>query len=98
MNYEALTFFMKNAKIKGRTMGWISLLQESDYEVITKPEKVHVLVDHLSTIPWNEDEEINDPYLRDASLFLVETRILWYKNVPNLLATQQFPLGYSKRQ
>lgn len=97
VDHEALTFLLNKPDVKGRAMRWLLLFQEFDFEVITKPGKVHVLADHLSRIPQDEEEDILDPDFPDASLFLVETTTPWYADIANLLATQQFPPSYSKR-
>ena len=48
VDHYALKYLLNKTELAGRVIQWMLLLQEFDFEVVTKPGKSHVLADHLS--------------------------------------------------
>jgi hypothetical protein len=47
-DHSALKYLVKNPDLEGRICRWLLLFQEFDFEVIVKPSKMNVGLDHLS--------------------------------------------------
>ena len=74
------------------------LLQEFDFEVVTKPGKSHVLADHFSRLLTDDVEAGVYDELRDAFLFLVNASLPWYADLANFLSTATYPAGATKHE
>ena len=71
-DHQALKYLVNKPLHHGRICCWILLFQEFEFEVIVRPGKENVGLDHLSRIDTGEEPiEIEDD-LSDAHIFRVE--------------------------
>jgi hypothetical protein len=76
MDHQALLYLVNKPIVIGQIARWLLLLQEFDYKIIFKPERVHFLPDQLSIINHGELAIRVEVQLPDAQLFGIE--IDWY--------------------
>ncbi|CAG8637024.1 3726_t:CDS:1, partial [Ambispora gerdemannii] len=56
-DHVGLTWFINKSSLTGRSMRWITTLQEYDFDIIYKPGRKHSNVDALSRIPNQRAEK-----------------------------------------
>jgi hypothetical protein len=66
---------------------WLLLFQEYDFEVVSKPKKLNVGLDHLSCILSGEDVGNLDESLPDAQLFSVKMVDDYFSDIVQFLST-----------
>jgi hypothetical protein len=75
---------------------WLLLLQEFDFKVVYKLNKVHFLSNHLSRINHGEPAEAVDDQLLDAHLFTVG--VDWYGPIIKYLKIKYFDYNVLKEE
>ena len=87
VDHMTLRYLVNKPNLNGRIYRWIFLLQEFDYKVEYKPEKMHVQADHLSRISERKATGSDDEF-PDAALFTISTARVRYNHVADYLSTQ----------
>ena len=72
VDHQALLYLVNRPVVSGRIARWMLLLQEYNFEVVYKPGRSHVMVDHLSRIESGEDSSGVQDQFPYASLFMVQ--------------------------
>ena len=96
VDHYALKYLLNKAELAGRVIRWMLLLQDFDFEMVTKPGKSHVLADHLSRLLTEDMEEGVYDELQDATLFFIDVSLPWYADIANFLSTAAYPVGANK--
>jgi hypothetical protein len=96
-DHVALRYLFAKKDAKPRLIRWVLLLQEFDLEIRDKKGSENVVVDHLSRLLHEEEEEedempLNENFL-DEQLFAVEVQLPWYADIVNYLTAKVFPPG-----
>ena len=97
-DHSAIRHLMKKKDAKPRLIRWILLLQEFDLEIKDKKGTENVVADHLSRLPVSSttNEEIQDSFPDEQLLFV--TKVPWFANYVNYLATGKMPEHWSKQK
>jgi hypothetical protein len=95
-DHVSLRYLFAKKDAKPRLIRWVLLLQEFDLEIRDKKGSENVVVDHLSRLLHEEEEEdempLNENFL-DEQLFAVEVQLPWYADIVNYLTAKVFPPG-----
>ncbi|KAL4564784.1 hypothetical protein LXL04_028855 [Taraxacum kok-saghyz] len=99
-DHSAIRHLMKKKDAKPCLIRWILLLQEFDLEIRDKKGSENVVADHLSRLPVHMsstmNEEIQDSFPDEQLLFV--TKVPWFANYVNYLATGRMPEHWSKQK
>ncbi|XP_076905289.1 uncharacterized protein LOC143561007 [Bidens hawaiensis] len=98
-DHSALRYLMEKEEAKPQLIRWILLLQEFDAEIRDKKGSENVVADHLSRILVGEDETskpINESFPDEHILSI--SRLPWFANIVNYLATGVTPEHWSKKK
>lgn len=71
VDHMEIKFLVKKPKLSGRLARWILLLEEFDYTVEYKPERMHLQADHLSRLSEEVDIAPVDDGFVDENLFVI---------------------------
>lgn len=82
----------------GRICRWLLLFQEFDLEVVVKPGKHNVGLDHLLQIQTGEAATSLNDELSDAQLFRVKAIPDQLAEIAEFLITSQAPIDYTPAQ
>ncbi|KAJ0454905.1 putative nucleotidyltransferase, Ribonuclease H [Helianthus annuus] len=98
-DHSVVRYLMEKKDAKPRLIRWVLLLQEFDFEIKDKKGCDNVVADHLSRIPEikEDDTRENNEEFPDEHLFVV-SKLPWFSNVANFLATGRTPDSWSTRQ
>ena len=93
-DHTALKYLLTKKDAKPRLIRWILLLQEFDLEIKDKNGVENSIVDHLSSMQFENLQElpINDS-LQDDMLFKVTKSDPWYANIVNFMVVGYVPPG-----
>jgi hypothetical protein len=83
--HYALKYLVNKPILGGRICRWLLLFQGYDFEVIVKPKKLNVGLDHLSRILTGEDVGNVDYNFPDAQLFTVRMVDDYFTNIVEFL-------------
>ena len=102
-NHAAIRYLMGKKDAKPRLFRWVLLLQEFDLEIKDKKGSDKVIVDHLSRLEKNDENEKETEIAEnfpDKQLFLLSIQIPWYADIVNYLACVVVPpeLSYQQRR
>eukprot|EP01018_Ginkgo_biloba_P004053 Gb_04999 [translate_table: standard] len=96
-NYNPLCYLLSKPDIKGLTGQWILLLQEYDFEVITRPRAGLRVAQGLTRIEL--PKERNDPVdILDLQLLVIDVVLAWAQEVVQFLQDQTYPVQFLKEQ
>ena len=65
-NHSALKYLVNKHVLGGKICRWLLLFQEYDYEVVVKPGRLNVGLDHLSRLEIGEERTNIEDNLHDA--------------------------------
>jgi hypothetical protein len=71
-DHSSLKYLVNKPVLGGRICRWLLLFQEFDFEVIVKPGKLNVGLDHLSWVTNGEEPTRLEDNFLDAQLFSVQ--------------------------
>ena len=71
IDHSALKYLVNKPMLGGRICRWLILFQEYDFEIIVKPGRLNLGLDHLSRLESGEDPTSLDEGLPDAHLFSI---------------------------
>ena len=71
VDHQALIYLVNRPVVSQKKTRWMLLLQEYDFEVVYKPDRSHVMADHLSRMESGEEPSGGQNQFPDASLFMV---------------------------
>ena len=80
---------------------WLLLFQEFDFEVVFKPSRLNVELDHLSRIESGEEPTIMEDNLPDTQLFaihMMDDQNHDFNTIIQFLSTRYAPEGMSTNQ
>eukprot|EP01018_Ginkgo_biloba_P031810 Gb_08317 [translate_table: standard] len=97
LNYNPLRYLLSKPDIKGLTRRWILLLQEYDFEVITRPRAGLRVAQGLTRIELPEGRNDHVDIL-DLQLLAIDVVPAWAQEVVQFLQDQIYPVDFSKEQ
>ncbi|XP_076937825.1 uncharacterized protein LOC143605690 [Bidens hawaiensis] len=100
-DHSAVKYLIEKKDAKPPLIRWILLLQEFDVEIRDKKGSENLVVDHLSRLVGQEEEEkderaINESF-PDEQLFSVST-LPWYADIINFLVADTIPEFWPKKK
>jgi len=95
INHSSLKYLVNNPVLRGRIYRWLLLIQEYEFEVIIKPEKLNEGPDHLSKLELGEEGGNLDDNLLDAQLFSIKMVDDDFWDVIQFLSTGVAPVDYT---
>jgi len=63
-------------------------------EIKDKPEAKNLVPDHLSRLKTGESSSPFTDRFPDETLYVVSSRLPWYANIMNYIATTTFPIDF----
>eukprot|EP01018_Ginkgo_biloba_P031725 Gb_04382 [translate_table: standard] len=96
-NYNPLRYLLSKPDIKGITGRWILLLQEYNFEVITRPHaglRVAQGLTHME-LPEGRNDHVD---ILDLQLLAIDVVPAWAQEVVQFLQDQIYPVHSSKEQ
>jgi hypothetical protein len=72
VDHQALIYLVNKPIATGRIAQWLLLLQEFDFKIIYKPEKVHFVLDQLSCARNGKFAIGVEDQLPDAVIFFID--------------------------
>jgi hypothetical protein len=97
-DHSSLKYLVNEPVLGGRIFRWFLLFQEYDFEIIVKPWKLNVGLDHLSIITNGEEPrnlEENFPYV---DLFFVQIVDDYFADIIGFLSTGMTPKEFTIMQ
>eukprot|EP01018_Ginkgo_biloba_P038398 Gb_19860 [translate_table: standard] len=96
-NYNPLRYLLSKPDIKGLTRRWILLLQEYDFEVITRPRAELRVAQGLTQteLPEGRNDHVD---ILDLQLLAIDVVLAWAQEVVQFLQDQTYPVHFSKEQ
>ena len=95
---QALKYLVNKPLHHGRICRWLLLFQEFEFEVIVRPRKLNVGLDHLSRIDTGEEPTRVEDDLLDAHLFRIEVVSVELEEIDQFLEDGQAPEGMSTKK
>jgi len=89
---------MNKAVVGGRIIKFLLLLQEFDITIVDKPGKDNVVVDFLSRLNVQGNNEPVDDVFPDEDLFAISIQSLWFANLANYLVLGKCPQHFNSKQ
>lgn len=74
------------------------MLEEFDYTIKYKPERMHLQADHLSRLAEHVGATPINDRLGDDNLCVVTAQPEWYAGIVEFLTTQQLPVEWSREK
>ena len=96
--HQALKYLVNKPLHHGRIFQWLLLFQEFEFEVIVRPEKLNVGLDHLSRIYTGEEQRRVEDNLPDAHLFWIKVVPVEVEEIAQFLENGQAPNGMSTKK
>ena len=100
-DHSTLKYLVNKLVLGGNIYRWLLLFQEFDFEVIVKPSRLNVGLDHLSRIESGEEPTIMEDNLLDGKLFAVtmmEDQNEEFNVIIHFLSIGYVPSGFSINQ
>jgi hypothetical protein len=100
LNHATLKYLLSNKDAKSRLIWWILLLHEFDIEIRNKKGSENVVVDHLSklVVDFNEDVVLIVKMFPDEQLMHIsQIAAPWFADIVNYLVTAQMPSHWTKQ-
>lgn len=94
-NHSALKDLVNKLVLGWHICRWILLFQEYDFEVVVKPGRLNVGLDHLSRIKIGEEPTSLEEGLPDAQLFAVRVADGHFEDIIHFLTTGTALKGHS---
>jgi hypothetical protein len=94
INHSALKYLVNKPVLGGITYRWLLLFQEFDFEVIVKPGKLNIGLDHLSRVTNGEEPTSLEGKFLDAQLFSVQIVDDHFTEIIQYLSTGTTPQYY----
>ncbi|XP_076931966.1 uncharacterized protein LOC143597322 [Bidens hawaiensis] len=98
-DHSAVNYLMEKKDAKPHLIRWILLIQEFDVEIRDKKGSENVVVDHLSRLTGQEEDNtraINESF-PDEQFFVVST-LPWYADIINFLVACTIPEFWPKKK
>ena len=89
VDHMAIKYLVNKSELSGRLARWVLLLEEFDYTVEYKPDRMHLQADHLSKLSEDMETHPIDDNLIDDRLFVVSATPDWYAGIVEFLTSQQ---------
>ena len=86
-NHYALKYLVNNPMLGGKIFRFLLLFQEFDFEIIVKPSRLNVGLNHLSRIEIGEEPTNIEDGFPDGQLFRVNVVDDYYDQIIQFLAT-----------
>jgi hypothetical protein len=93
-DHSTLKYLVNKPVLGGRICRCLLLFQEFDFEVIVKPRKLNVALDHLSRIMNGEEPTNLEDNFLDARLFSVQITDEYFADIIQYLSTGTVPQEY----
>ena len=74
VNHMVIKYLVNKAELSGRLVRWVFLLEEFDYTVEYKPDRIHLQADHLSRLLEQIGKSPVDDRLVDDNIFVVTAK------------------------
>ena len=87
-DHMAIKYLVNKAELCIMLARWVLLLEEFDYIVEYKPDRIHLQAGHLSRMSKEMGASPVDDRLIDDNLFVVTAQPEWYANIVEFLTTQ----------
>jgi hypothetical protein len=97
-DHSFLKYLVNKPVLGGRICRWILLFLEFDLEVIVKPGKMNVGLDHLSRVTNGEEPNNLEDNFPDAQLFSVQIVDEYFINIIEYLSARIVPQDFSTTQ
>ena len=86
-DHSALKYLVNKPMFGGSICRWILLFQEFNFDVIFKPGKLNVGLDHLSRVTNGEESTNLEDNFPDAQLFSVQVVDEYFVDIIEFLST-----------
>ncbi|KAH9329223.1 hypothetical protein KI387_001331, partial [Taxus chinensis] len=86
-DHATIKYLINKLVVSNRIIRWLLLLQEFDVTIVDKLGKDNVVVDFLSRMENNNEEQVVDDSFPDEHLFSISTRTPWYADIANYLVS-----------
>ena len=97
-DHQALKYLVNRPLHHERICRWLLLFQEFKFEVVVRPRKLNVGLDHLSRIDIGEEPTGVEDDLPDAHLFRIEAVPAKLEETAQFLENGQPPKGMSTKK
>ena len=97
-DHSTLKYLVNKPVLGGKIYRWLFVFQEYDFEIIVKPGRLNIGLDHLSTLESGEELTSWEDNLFDAQLFLVQITNDYFKEIIEFLTTGTTLAEYSAKQ
>jgi hypothetical protein len=97
-NHYALKYLVNKSVLEGRIHRWLLLFQDFSFEVIIKPRRCNVGLDHLSRLESRESGGVAYDHLPSADMFWIEAIPKYIEDSVAFLNSGTCPENYSATQ
>lgn len=96
VDHMTIKFLVNKPELSGRLARWVLLLEEFDYTIEYKPDRIHLQADHLSRLSEGLGVTLIDDMLMDENIFVVTVQPEWYSRIIKFFTTQQLLASLTK--
>jgi hypothetical protein len=94
-NHSTLRYLVNKLVLGGRICIWMLMFQEFDFEVVVKPRRLNVGLDHFSRITNGEELSNLEDKFQYAQLFSLQITDEHFSNIIEFLSTRFSPREFN---